>query len=106
MAAVSHLINGHFLSRSVDLPSLMRYSNPLDILRSTVVRFGLPRPVGRILAESGRDTAVPYFLVGVYSGEVKLGEGVGTSLKMAQHRVSLSAFLSSRPFSFSQSLVD
>lgn len=43
----------------------------------------------RLLKETGRYSLSPVYVVGVYSGEDKLGEGFGSSLRMAEFRVSL-----------------
>lgn len=63
----------------------------LALIRLTSVR--------RLLKETGRLSISPMFVVGIYSGADKLGEGFGSSLKMAEYRVSytpgLSSFVSS-----------
>ena len=46
--------------------------------------------IPRLLSETGRFSNSPIFVVGVYSGADKLGEGFGASLKMAEYRVSVS----------------
>lgn len=43
-------------------------------------------PTTRILAETGRLSIAPIFVLGVYSGTIKLGEGYGSSLQMAEYR--------------------
>jgi hypothetical protein len=43
--------------------------------------------IGRILKESGRLTANPVYLVGMFTGTEKIGEGYGSSLAMAEERV-------------------
>jgi len=40
------------------------------------------------LKETGRFSNSPIFVVGVYSGADKLGEGFGSSLKMAEYRAA------------------
>lgn len=40
-----------------------------------------------MLKETGRFSAAPVFVVGIYSGQDKLGEGFGSSLSMAEFRV-------------------
>lgn len=40
-----------------------------------------------MLKETGRFSNSPIFVVGIYSGADKLGEGFGSSLKMAEYRV-------------------
>lgn len=56
-------------------------------LSLTVSKFGRERPISRLLKETGRLSNSPMFVVGIYSGADKLGEGFGTSLKMAEYRV-------------------
>jgi dsRNA-specific ribonuclease len=41
----------------------------------------------RLLRESGRTSNSPIYVVGIFSGIDKLGEGFGSSLKMAEYRV-------------------
>jgi dsRNA-specific ribonuclease len=40
-----------------------------------------------LLKETGRQSHAPVFIVGMYSGFEKIGEGYGSSLKMAENRV-------------------
>jgi len=44
----------------------------------------------RLLKETGRFSNSPVYVVGIFSGADKLGEGNGSSLKMAEYRVCLS----------------
>jgi large subunit ribosomal protein L44 len=46
-----------------------------------------------LLKETGRLSISPVFVVGVYSGADKLGEGFGSSLKMAEFRAAEDALL-------------
>jgi hypothetical protein len=46
-AAAATFISGHFISRQVDLPSLLKFEQPFKVLKSSVLRYGLPLPVGR-----------------------------------------------------------
>ena len=75
----------------MDVPSLLRYEHPFRILESTVLRYGLTHPVGRLLKESGRLSKTPYYVVGYFSDDIKLGEGFGTSMVMASHRAATAA---------------
>lgn len=45
-------------------------------------------PFRRLLKETGRLSNSPIFVVGIYSGLDKLGEGFGSSLKMAEYRAA------------------
>ncbi|KZT56954.1 hypothetical protein CALCODRAFT_524158 [Calocera cornea HHB12733] len=75
-----------FLSRQVDLRTLLKFVNPKLSLVDVLIKFGWDKPVTRLLSESGRFTPTPVFVVGVYSGVHKLGESFGSSLKMAEYR--------------------
>ncbi|KAI0051036.1 60S ribosomal protein L3 [Auriscalpium vulgare] len=77
-----------FLSREVDLRPMLKFRDPKLNLTETVAKFGRERPVSRLLNETGRFSNSPVFVVGVYSGADKLGEGFGSSLKMAEYRAA------------------
>lgn len=47
-----------------------------------------------IISETGRLSRHPVFVVGVYSGHDKLGEGVGSSLDEARNRAAVAALKS------------
>lgn len=64
----------------------------IDLLRD-VTSFVHGRGLNcRLLEESGRLSNAPSFVVGIFSGASKLGEGVGSSLKMAETRVCTHAW--------------
>lgn len=48
----------------------------------------MPPSTHQILKESGRLSSHPTFLSGVFSGDRKLGEGFGSSIKMSEWRAS------------------
>ncbi|EPQ56472.1 ribonuclease III [Gloeophyllum trabeum ATCC 11539] len=77
-----------FLSREVDLRAFIKFRDPKKALKETVAKFERERPVSRLLAETGRFSNSPVFVVGIYSGADQLGEGFGTSLKMAEFRAA------------------
>ncbi|KZT10070.1 60S ribosomal protein L3 [Laetiporus sulphureus 93-53] len=77
-----------FLSRDVDLRSMIKFSDPKLALVETVAKFGRERPISRLLKETGRHSNSPIYVVGVYSGADQLGEGFGSSLKMAEFRAA------------------
>ncbi|KAG9091886.1 hypothetical protein FS749_016158 [Ceratobasidium sp. UAMH 11750] len=81
-------VHAHFLSREFDLRSLLKFSDPKLALVNTVQKYQREPPISRLLAESGRASNSPTFVVGVFSGEDKLGEGFGSSLRMAEHRAA------------------
>ncbi len=47
----------------------------------------------RLLQETGRLSANPLYVVGIYSGTEKIGEGYGDSKKMAEYRASRDALM-------------
>ena len=85
---------------------MLKFRDPKVALIETVTKFGREKPVSRylwqnfvfydrsvdlvtfrLLKETGRLSNSPVFVVGVYSGIEQLGEGFGSSLKMAEYRV-------------------
>jgi large subunit ribosomal protein L44 len=49
-----------------------------------------------LIKETGRHSASPVFIVGMYSGFEKIGEGYGSSLQMAETRVFMVLYRLSR----------
>jgi large subunit ribosomal protein L44 len=96
--AVKHILHTRFLSRRVDLASMLKFQDPKRVLSSTCAKYGRERPQSRLIAETGRLSNTPLYVVGVYSGKLKLGEGFGSSIKMAEFRVSLLSCFSQRAF--------
>jgi len=86
--AARKFFNDHFMSREIDLRALLKFRDPLISLRKTVAYFKRGPPKSRLLSETGRLSSSPVFVVGIYSGDDKLGEGFGTSLKMAEYRAA------------------
>lgn len=81
-------INSHFLSRSLNLASLLKFNDPKHALASTCAKYGKQPPQSRMVAESGRLSISPIFVVGVWSGATKIGEGSGSSIRMAEFRAA------------------
>ncbi|THH01774.1 hypothetical protein EW145_g6858 [Phellinidium pouzarii] len=81
-------VQSYFLSRDIDLRQLIKFRDPKMALSRTVSKFKRERPVSRLLRETGRLSNSPTFVVGIYSGSEKLGEGFGSSLKMAEYRAA------------------
>jgi len=82
-----------FLNREVDLRSMIKFQNPKHALVETVRKFKRERPISRILKETGRYSNSPMFVVGIFSGSDQLGEGFGSSLKMAEYRAAEDSLL-------------
>ncbi|EJD07413.1 ribonuclease III [Fomitiporia mediterranea MF3/22] len=81
-------VHSYFLSRDLDLRPLIKFRDPKMALARTVSKFQRERPISRLLKETGRLSNSPVFVVGIYSGDEKLGEGFGSSLKMAEYRAA------------------
>ncbi|KAI8872422.1 hypothetical protein GQ42DRAFT_108644, partial [Ramicandelaber brevisporus] len=59
---------------------------PTRTVKVLFARKKLGPPVARLLKETGRDSSNPVFIVGIFSGVNKMGEGFGSSMKMAEYR--------------------
>jgi dsRNA-specific ribonuclease len=85
--AARAFIKRHVLSREVNIAQTFKVLEPQRQLSVLCRREGLEAPVNRLIAETGRLTNSPVFVVGVYSGAEKLGEGQAASLKEAEFLV-------------------
>ncbi|KAI9688086.1 MAG: hypothetical protein M1822_001592 [Bathelium mastoideum] len=73
------------------LASLFAFTQPTRDLSRLCAREGFVPPVARLVSETGRHSRHPVFVVGVYSGRDKLGEGAGASLDEARNRAAANA---------------
>jgi dsRNA-specific ribonuclease len=88
---VKRFFRDHFLSRHLDVSTLFDFRTPTRDLSRLCAREGFESPVARIISETGRLSRHPVFVVGVYSGKDKLGEGAGSSLDEARTRAAAAA---------------
>ncbi|KAI9824403.1 MAG: hypothetical protein M1832_001938 [Thelocarpon impressellum] len=86
--AASSFFSAHVLSRHLSLSSLFSLRQPTRDLSRLCAREGLAGPLARLISETGRHSRHPLFVVGVYSGDEKLGEGAGSSLDEARNRAA------------------
>lgn len=92
--AAKQFITDHILSRKLPLESMFQFDKPIAELIRLCDKLEFKEPVKiRLIAETGRKSAHPQFLAGVFVGTEKLGEGVGSSLKEAQIRASINSLL-------------
>jgi dsRNA-specific ribonuclease len=84
----------HVLSRHLQLHQLFAFTHPTRDLSRLCLRENFEPPVARLVSETGRHSRSPVFVVGVYSGEDKLGEGAGSSLNEARVRAAAAALRS------------
>ncbi|KXN86632.1 54S ribosomal protein L3, mitochondrial [Leucoagaricus sp. SymC.cos] len=87
LPSARQFVHSYFLSRQIDLQSMIKFVDPKKALLEMVQKFGREKPVSRLLKETGRFSNSPVYVVGIFSGADKLGEGHGSSLKMAEFRV-------------------
>ena len=90
-AAAKTFVRQHILSRHLQLSELFRFSNPVRELSRLCAREDFDYPIARILSETGRLSRTPVFVVGIFSGNDKLGEAGGSSLDEARTRASIAA---------------
>lgn len=84
----------HILSRHLQLHELFHFTHPTRDLSRLCAREGFEPPVARLISETGRLSGTPVFVVGVFSGDDKLGEGAGVSLNEARVRAAAAALRS------------
>lgn len=89
--AAKAFFNAHVASRKLDVGRLFEFRQPTRDLSRLCAREGFDGPVARLLSETGRASRTPVFVVGVFSGREKLGEGTGASLDEARIRAAISA---------------
>lgn len=89
--ATKKFFHNHFLSRTLNLAQLFDFQSPTRDLSRLCLREGFEPPVARLISETGRASAHPVFVVGVFSGRDKLGEGNGGNLDEARNRASTAA---------------
>lgn len=89
--AAKLFFNEHILSRHLDVSRLFDFKAPTRDLAKLCIREGFSPPVARILSETGRLSRTPVFVVGVFAGKEKLGEGTGGSLDEARTRAAVQA---------------
>ncbi|KAF9453517.1 60S ribosomal protein L3 [Macrolepiota fuliginosa MF-IS2] len=88
LPSARQFVHSYFLTRKIDIQSMLKFVDPKKALLEMVHKFGREKPVSRLLKETGRFSNSPIYVVGIFSGADKLGEGHGSSLKMAEFRAA------------------
>lgn len=88
---VKSFIRAHVLSRILDFESLFQFKLPTRELANLCSREGFEPPVARMLSETGRLSRTPVYVIGIYSGRDKLGEGAAPNPEMARHKAAINA---------------
>jgi dsRNA-specific ribonuclease len=89
--AAKAFVTSHILSRDLDLSRMFHFQEPVRELSMLCAREGFEAPLARLESETGRLSRTPVFVVGIYSGKNKLGEGAGSSLVQARQKASIAA---------------
>lgn len=84
-------VTSHILSRQLDPSVLFAFKLPTRELSMLCAREGFDAPLARLESETGRLSRTPVYVVGIYSGSEKLGEGSGPSLDIARRKASMNA---------------
>lgn len=87
--AAKSFVTSHILSRQLDPSKLFAFKLPTRELALLCAREGFEAPLARLESETGRLSRTPVYVVGIYSGSEKLGEGSGPSLDMARRKASM-----------------
>lgn len=91
VAASKQFFRQHVLSRRLDVDRLFNFVQPTRELSRLCAREGFDPPVARWISETGRRSIAPAFVVGIYSGLDKIGEGDGGSMDEARIRAAVHA---------------
>lgn len=91
---VKRFFKNYIISRHLDISAMFDFRTPTRDLSRLCAREGFEAPVARLISETGRLSRHPVFVVGVYSGKDKLGEGAGSSLDEARVRAAAAALKS------------
>ncbi|KAH0582748.1 hypothetical protein H2248_010662 [Termitomyces sp. 'cryptogamus'] len=88
LLSARQFVHSYFLSREIDLRGMIKFRHPKIALLEMIKKLNREYPKSRLLKETGRYSNSPIFVVGIYSGADKLGEGFGSSLRMAEYRAA------------------
>lgn len=89
--SAKQFFNLHIQSRHLNISQLFDFQQPTRDLSKLCAREGFDSPIARILSETGRNSRHAVFIVGVFAGKDKLGEGSGASLDEARFRAAVAA---------------
>lgn len=89
--AAKAFVKSHILTRQIDPSVMFHFKQPTRELSMLCAREGFTAPIARLESETGRLSRTPVFIVGIYSGNEKLGEGAGPSLNVARNKASMNA---------------
>ncbi|CAG8477939.1 11053_t:CDS:2 [Acaulospora colombiana] len=91
--SAKRFIHDYILSRDIDMQDVIQINDVKRELHALMRRKNRESPIARLKGESGAHSVAPVFVVGVYSGVDELGEGFGSSKKMAEFRAFRDALM-------------
>ena len=89
--AAKAFFQAHILSRHLDVGKMFEFRQPTRDLSRLCAREGFESPIARMVSETGRLSRHPVFVVAVFSGKEKMGEGQGGSKDEARIRAAINA---------------
>lgn len=89
--AARSFVKSHILCRQLDLSQLFSFKAPVRELARLCAREEFEPPVARLLSETGRLSRTPVYVVGIFSGNDKLGEGTASNLGFARQKAAMNA---------------
>jgi dsRNA-specific ribonuclease len=87
-AAAKQFIHDFVLAREFDVRPNIKVQEPKRHVTALLKNLNKEPATSRLLSETGRHSHSPVFIIGIFSGKDKIGEGFGSSKKMAEFRVS------------------
>lgn len=87
--AAKTFVASHILSRQVSVADMFQFDLPTRELAMLCAREGFQPPMARLESETGRQSRTPVYVVGIYSGTEKLGEGSGPSLNIGRWKACM-----------------
>jgi dsRNA-specific ribonuclease len=87
-AAAKQFIHDFVLARDFDVRPNIKVQEPKRHVTALLKNLNKEPATSRLLSETGRHSHSPVFIIGIFSGKDKIGEGFGSSKKMAEYRVS------------------
>ncbi|KAK2181372.1 hypothetical protein NP493_401g02045 [Ridgeia piscesae] len=73
------------------LDSMWTISNPMGLLAGIVAKQGMAEPESRLLWETGSETVVAAYMVGIYCNKQLIGKAAGETVSIAEHMAAQNA---------------
>ncbi|PVZ96460.1 hypothetical protein BB558_007642 [Smittium angustum] len=83
----------HLFDQPINISLVMELDQPKRRLLGITTRKNLQEPISRVLKETGMFTPVPYYVVGIFINDKKVGEGFGDSIESAESKAAKDALI-------------